>query len=94
MSQTVTILCDASGKGLGALLLLGGKRVCYAFRALTDTDTEIRYGAIETEMLAMVFAGRKLHQNIYGRTDKVNSDHKPLQAISCKPLSQVLPLQL
>ena len=91
VTKPVIIQCDASGKGLGAVLLQEGKPVCYASRALTDTES--RYAAIEAEMLAVVFACRKFHQYIYGRSVVVESDHKPLQAISSKPLSQV-PLRL
>ena len=89
--KPVKIQCDASGKGLGAVLLQDDKPVCYASRALTDTET--RYAPIEVEMLAVVFACRKFHQYIYGRSVVVETDHKPLQAISTKPLSQV-PLRL
>ena len=65
--------------------------LCYASRALTDIET--RHAPIETEMLAVVFSCRKFHRYIYGRTVKIETDHKPLQAISTKPLSQV-PLRL
>ena len=90
VTKPVTI---ASGKGLGAVLLQDNKTVCYASRALTDTET--RYAPIESEMLAVVFACRKFHQYIYGRLRSVvvETDHKPLQAISSKQLSQV-PLTL
>ena len=91
VDKPVTIQCDASGKGLGAVLLQDNKPVCYASRALTDIET--RYAPIETEMLAVVFACRKFHQYIYGRSVTIETDHKPLQAISTKPLSQV-PLRL
>ena len=91
VDKPVTIQCDASGKGLGAVLLQDNKPVCYASRALTDIET--RYALIETEMLAVVFACHKFHQYIYGRSVTIETDHKPLQAISTKPLSQV-PLRL
>ena len=91
VNKPVTIQCDASGKGLGAVLLQDNKPVCYDSRALTDIET--RYAPIETEMLAVVFACRKFHQYIYGRSVVIETDHKPLQAISSKPLSQV-PLRL
>ena len=91
VNKPVTIQCDASGKGVGAVLLQDNKPVCYAFRALTDIET--RYAPIETVMLAVVFACRKFHQYIYGRRVVIETDHKPLQAISSKPLSQV-PLRL
>ena len=59
VNKPVTIQCDASGKGLGAVLLQDNKPVCYASRALTDIET--RYAPIETEMLAVVFPCRKFH---------------------------------
>ena len=82
---------DASGKGLGAVLLQDEKPVCYASQALTDAES--RYAPIEAEMLAVVFACRKFHLYIYGRSVVVETDHKPLQAISTKPPSQA-PLRL
>ena len=85
------IQCDASGKGLGAVLLQDDKPVCYASRTLTGAES--RYAPIEAEMLAVVFACRKFHQYIYGKSVVVETDHKPLQAISTKPLSQA-PLRL
>ena len=50
VSKPVTIQCDAGQSGLGAVLLQDGQPVCYAFRALTDTES--RYAQIEKELLA------------------------------------------
>ena len=61
--------------------------MCWTSRALTDTES--RYAAIEAEMVAVVFACRKFDQYIYDRSVVVETDHKPLQAIRSKPLSQV-----
>ena len=52
--EELVIQCDASQKGLGAVLLQKGKPFAYASRALTDTET--RYAQIEKEMLAIVFS--------------------------------------
>ena len=49
---------------------------------------ETRYATIEKEMLAIVFALEKWHQFAYGRRVLVNTDHKPLEAISKKPLDR------
>ncbi|KAL9989465.1 hypothetical protein ACROYT_G004021 [Oculina patagonica] len=38
VTKPVTIQCDASGNGLGAVLLQDYKPVCYASRARTDTE--------------------------------------------------------
>ena len=86
--KQATIQCDVSGKGLGAVLLKDGKPVTYARRLLTDAETQ--YAPIESEMLAAVFACKKFHQYIYGRSTVVETDHKPLQAICTKPLTHVL----
>jgi hypothetical protein len=43
--KPVTITCDASKSGLGAVLLQDLKPVAYASRALTDAET--RYAQIE-----------------------------------------------
>ena len=48
-----TIQCDASNKGLGAVLLQESKPVMYMSRALTETEQ--RYSNIERELLAIVF---------------------------------------
>ena len=63
-----------------------GKPLAYASRALTDTES--RYSIIEKEMLAIVFALEKWHQFTYGRPVAVHLDHKPLRAITKKPLER------
>lgn len=52
INEQVTIKCDASKTGLGAVLRQKGQPVCYTSRALTDIET--RYGQIEKEVLAIV----------------------------------------
>ena len=85
VAKPVTISCDASQSGLGALLLQDSKPVAYASRALTDAET--RYAQIKKELLAVVFAFNRFHQYVYGKEIKVESDHKPLESITKKPLS-------
>ena len=80
------IQCDASQFGIGAALMQNGKPLAYASRALTDTES--RYAIIEKEMLAIVYALEKWHQFTYGRPVVVHSDHKPLHAITKKPLDR------
>ncbi|XP_028419155.1 uncharacterized protein K02A2.6-like [Dendronephthya gigantea] len=81
----VVIQCDASQKGLGATLLQQGRPVVYISRALTETEQ--RYAQIEKEMLAIVFSLERLNQYVFGRHVKIQSDHKPLEAILRKPLA-------
>ena len=82
----VTVQCDASDKGHGAVLLQRGHPVAYASRALTDPET--RYAPIEKELLAVVYALTKFNQMTYGRLVMVVSGHKPLVTILHKPLSK------
>ena len=91
-NEPVTLSVDASSKGLGAVLLQGGQPVAYSSKALTDTEQ--RYAQIEKEMLAIVHGCVKFHKLIYGRSDvKVETDHRPLEAIFKKPL-HVAPMRL
>uniref|UniRef100_A0A8C7ZN50 Gypsy retrotransposon integrase-like protein 1 n=1 Tax=Oryzias sinensis TaxID=183150 RepID=A0A8C7ZN50_9TELE len=85
-TKSLTLQADSSKDGLGACLLQDGQPVCYASRALTDTEK--RYAQIEKELLAIVFATKRFHQYVYGRPVTVQSDHKPLEAIMRKPLSK------
>lgn len=84
-AEELTIQCDSSQSGLGAVLTQKGKPIAYASRSLTDTET--RYAQIEKEMLAIVFSLDKFHQYTFGRHTTVESDHKPLEAILRKTLS-------
>ena len=81
--EELTVQCNASEKGLGAALMQNGQPIAFASRALTDPET--RYAQIEKEMLAVVFALQKFDEYVYGRSVTVQSDHKPLAAISNKP---------
>lgn len=85
INKPVTVQCDASQSGLGAVLLQDGQPVCYASRALTDTES--RYAQIEKEMLAITWACDKFDQYLYGR-DKitVETDHEPLKSVFKKEI--------
>ena len=74
-----TIQCDASKKGLGAVLLQESKPFMYISRALTETEQ--RYSNIERELLAIVFALERLNHYTFGRTITVQSNHQHLQNI-------------
>ena len=76
----VTLQCDASEKGLGAVLLQNSQLVAFASKTLSPTER--RYAQIEKECLVIVFACQRFSQYI-SRQEKitVESDHKPLQAI-------------
>ena len=84
-----TIQCDASKKGLSAVLLQESKPVMYVSRALTETEQ--RYSNIERELLAIVFALERLNYYTFGRTITVQSDHQPLQSIWKKSIVPASP---
>ena len=92
LREKVTIQCDASQHGLGAVLLQGGQPVAYASRALTPTEEN--YAQIEKELLAIVFSCEKFDAYIYGRDSvQVQTDHKSLECI-CRKVLCVAPKRL
>ena len=84
LKEEVTLQCNASQSGLGAVLMQNGQPVAYASRALIPAET--RYAQIEKELLAIVFACDRFDAYVFGR-DLVNveTDHKPLEPIFTKP---------
>jgi hypothetical protein len=87
--RDIQLSVDASQHGLGACLLQGGKPIAYASCSLTPTQQ--RYAQIEKEMLAIVAGCKRFHQFIWGQHCLVETDHKPLEAIFNKPMSDVSP---
>ncbi|GBL78035.1 Retrovirus-related Pol polyprotein from transposon gypsy [Araneus ventricosus] len=79
------IVVDASPFGLGAVLQQRGKPI--AFASSTLTPAQRNYAHIEKELLAVVYGCKKIHQYVYGTKFKIYSDHKPLMAMSKRPLS-------
>ncbi|XP_058817794.1 uncharacterized protein K02A2.6-like [Topomyia yanbarensis] len=78
------VAADASNNGLGACLMhrypdSSVKVVCHASRTLTPAEQ--RYGQVEKEALALIFAVTKFHRFIYGRKFSLHTDHKPLVAV-------------
>ena len=84
-----TIQCDASKKGLGAVILQESMPVMYVSRALTETEQI--YSNIERELLAIVFALERLNHYTFGRTITVQSNHQPLQSIWKKSIVSASP---
>ena len=63
--KQLTVQCDASLSGLGAVLLQEGVPIAYASRVLRDAET--RYSPIEKELLAIAWSLEKFHQYTYAR---------------------------
>lgn len=86
LNKAVVISVDACKNGLGACLLQNNLPVCYASRSLTKAEQN--YAQIEKELLACVYACEKFYTYIYGRNDvTIETDHKPLVSIICKPIA-------
>ena len=87
------ISCDASQKGLGAVLqqLHGNEWRPVAYASKSTTDCQTRYAPIEREALAVEFTCGRFHKYIFGQTVEVESDSKPLVAIFSKVLNYCPP---
>ena len=84
VEKPTTVSVDASSYGLGACLLQKGRPVCFAHRSLNSAERN--YAQIEKELLAIVYGCTKFHQYVYGKKVKVQTDHKPLEALFKKTL--------
>ena len=80
-TRDVVLQVDASGKGLGAVMLQPDENdqvrpIAYASRVLTPPEKN--YSQIEREALALVFGAEKFRQYLLGRSFILRTDHKPL----------------
>ena len=86
--EEVKIQCDRSKDSLFVALLQSGQPVCFASRALSDSET--RFVQIEKKLLAILFACERFYCFVYRRRMiNVKSDHKLLEAIFKKPFNEV-----
>ena len=80
----ISVACDASAYGLGAVLsqtTKSGEERPVAFASRTLTQTEKGYSQIDKEALALVWGIRKFHQYVYGHKFTLITDHQPLTMI-------------
>ena len=73
------VYCDASGQGLGCVLMQRGKVIAYASRQLKIHEKN--YTTHDLELGAVVFALKIWRHYLYGTTSVVFTDHKSLQHI-------------
>ncbi|XP_026054203.1 uncharacterized protein K02A2.6-like [Carassius auratus] len=78
----LTLACDASPYGVGAVLSqrIKGERVekPLGFMSRTLTPAEKRYSQLDKEGLAVIFGIHRFHKYLYGRAFTICTDHKPL----------------
>lgn len=76
-NKSFELTTDASSSGLGAVLSQGGKPVTMISRTLQDR--EINFATNERELLAIVWALKKLRNFLYGTKNLIiYTDHQPL----------------
>jgi hypothetical protein len=79
MEKPFLIYCDASGQGLGCVLMQDGHVVAYASRQLRKHEE--KYLAHNLELAVMVHALKIWRHHIIGKRCEVYSDHKSLKYI-------------
>lgn len=90
VNEDIVLSVDSSKDALGACILQNGHPIAYASRSLNKSEQN--YAQIEKEMAAIVFGATKFHEYIYAKGPiQVESDHRPLESIFKKPLSQMSP---
>ena len=85
---------DSCKDSLGACLLqlhdgVNWKPVAYAARSMTSAEKN--YAMIEKELLGLVWGCGKFHEYIYGLDIVLETDHKPIVALSNKGLNDMSP---
>ncbi|GJY92785.1 putative reverse transcriptase domain-containing protein [Tanacetum coccineum] len=78
-SENFVVYCDASHKGLGAMLMQKEKVIAYASRQLKIHEKN--YTTHDLELGAVVFALKMRRHYLYGTKYVVFTDHKSLQHI-------------
>ncbi|CAB4010814.1 Hypothetical predicted protein [Paramuricea clavata] len=69
-SEELTLQCNASEKGLGAVISQNGQPLAFASRAFSRA--EVNYAQIEKELLAVLFGLEKFRQYTHGRSSSAS----------------------
>jgi hypothetical protein len=79
MEKPFSIYCDASGQGLGCVLMQDGRVVAYASRQLRKH--EVNYPTHDLELAAVVHALKIWRHYLMGKMCELYTDHKSLKYI-------------
>ena len=77
--ECFTIYCDASGVGVGCVLMQQGRVIAYASRKLKVHERN--YPTHDLELAAVVFALKIWRHYLYGVRCEIYTDHKSLQYV-------------
>lgn len=91
VNKPVKLSVDASSFAMGCCLMQDNQPVAYATKALTKGQQILPQ--IVKEAMAIRFGCKKFHEYIYGKELEVESDHKPLETIFKKPITNA-PMRL
>jgi hypothetical protein len=76
-TQPFVLECDASRKGIGAVLMQGGHPIVFESRKIREP--EILYSIYDKEMIAIMHALNKFKQYLVGNRFVVKKDHNRLK---------------
>ncbi|WVZ63478.1 hypothetical protein U9M48_013105 [Paspalum notatum var. saurae] len=83
VAKPFDVYCDASGNGLGCVLMQEGRVIAYASRQLRKH--EANYPAYDLELAAFVHALKIWRHYLLGNTYHIYMDHKSLKYILTQP---------
>ncbi|WVZ52533.1 LOW QUALITY PROTEIN: hypothetical protein U9M48_003581, partial [Paspalum notatum var. saurae] len=83
ITKLFDVYCDASGSGLGCVLMQEGRVIAYASCQLRKH--EVNYPTHDLELLAVVYALKKWRHYLLGNTCHIYTDHKSLKYIFTQP---------